>query len=202
MSQRKSSGFDTGSHQAQRKTTARLSQAIATLATAVQASGTCTGPDHWIPTSDNLRSYCTYLSPRVLKLCGTYSSRRKLGPQVKHCRRGQRRRQGRRCARRERFEPLVIEPSEAEDGTAHCEERPLTTDLSNRIPIEVFENVIEHMNQRTLCNSALVCQAWNPRASCILYLTVIINSRAGYDLLVRQLRTSPVSSDGCSPHTK
>ncbi|KAH9913417.1 uncharacterized protein B0H18DRAFT_176291 [Fomitopsis serialis] len=71
------------------------------------------------------------------------------------------------------------------------EERSLTTDLSNRIPMEVYENVIEHMDQCTLYSSALVCQAWNPRASYLLYLTILITSRASYDLLVKQLRTSP-----------
>ncbi|KAH9926806.1 uncharacterized protein B0H18DRAFT_1104366 [Fomitopsis serialis] len=43
----------------------------------------------------------------------------------------------------------------------------------------------------TLLNAVLVCRAWHSRASRCLYSTVVIKSRAHYDLLVEQSRTSP-----------
>ncbi|KAH9926787.1 uncharacterized protein B0H18DRAFT_332855 [Fomitopsis serialis] len=67
---------------------------------------------------------------------------------------------------------------------------PLATDISDRIPIEIYEKIIEHMDRSTLPNASLVSRAWYPRATFQLYHTIVIARRARYDLLVEQLRTS------------
>jgi len=78
-----------------------------------------------------------------------------------------------------------------EGDAAHDEARPLATYISDRIPIEMYETVFEHMDRFTLFIAALVSRAWYHHATSCLYYTVVISSRASYDLLVKQLRTSP-----------
>ncbi|KAH9917294.1 uncharacterized protein B0H18DRAFT_1123646 [Fomitopsis serialis] len=91
-----------------------------------------------------------------------------------------------------------------DDGEDHChlhatrqisKERslqgslPLT--LSDRIPIETFENIIDWMESHALLAAALVSRVWHPRAVHNLYHTVRLQSRKDFDLLVHQLQTSP-----------
>ncbi|KAH9926803.1 uncharacterized protein B0H18DRAFT_333421 [Fomitopsis serialis] len=71
--------------------------------------------------------------------------------------------------------------------------RPLATHISDRCPIEIYENVIEYLYpwKPALAIAALVSRTWYPRAASRLYHTVVIRRRASYELLVKQLRTSP-----------
>ncbi|KAH9926786.1 uncharacterized protein B0H18DRAFT_332864 [Fomitopsis serialis] len=69
--------------------------------------------------------------------------------------------------------------------------KSLPLHISDRIPLEVFEVIIDYMPISTLLNAVLVCHAWHSRASRHLYSTVVIKSRTQYDLLVEQSRTSP-----------
>ncbi|KAH9913418.1 uncharacterized protein B0H18DRAFT_1126281 [Fomitopsis serialis] len=69
--------------------------------------------------------------------------------------------------------------------------KSLPLHLSDRIPLEVFEDIVDYMPISTLLDAVLVCRAWHSRASRRLYSTVVIKSRTQYDLLVEQSRTSP-----------
>ncbi|KZT70434.1 hypothetical protein DAEQUDRAFT_206267 [Daedalea quercina L-15889] len=68
---------------------------------------------------------------------------------------------------------------------------PLPPILSSRIPLDVYEEIIDWMDQPTLAAAALVDTAWHTRAMDNLYSTILIDSRASFDLLVKQARTSP-----------
>ncbi|TFY56469.1 hypothetical protein EVJ58_g7628 [Rhodofomes roseus] len=67
----------------------------------------------------------------------------------------------------------------------------LPLDLSDRIPLEIIESIIDCMVQAALVPTAQVCRAWYPRARHNLYSTIRLQSRRCYDLLVQQVRTSP-----------
>jgi len=63
--------------------------------------------------------------------------------------------------------------------------------LSARIPLEVFDFVVNEMDPHTLTAAALVCAAWYPQAMCNLYHTIEICSRASFNLLFKQCYASP-----------
>ncbi|KAH9921769.1 uncharacterized protein B0H18DRAFT_1121231 [Fomitopsis serialis] len=63
--------------------------------------------------------------------------------------------------------------------------------LSARIPLEVFEFVVNEMNPPALTVAALACTAWYPRAMHNLYHTIVIRSRTSYNLLFKQCHVSP-----------
>ncbi|KAH9921767.1 uncharacterized protein B0H18DRAFT_1121229 [Fomitopsis serialis] len=63
--------------------------------------------------------------------------------------------------------------------------------LSARIPLEVFEFIVDEMNQHTLIAAALVCLAWYPRAMRKLYHTVEIRGRTSFNRLFKQCHASP-----------
>ncbi|KAH9924062.1 uncharacterized protein B0H18DRAFT_445285 [Fomitopsis serialis] len=68
----------------------------------------------------------------------------------------------------------------------------LSTPDADRFPIEVFENIIDRMdNQYTLYQATQVCAAWYPRAMRNLYYTIHIRRRRSFDMLSTQLRASP-----------
>ncbi|TFY56467.1 hypothetical protein EVJ58_g7624 [Rhodofomes roseus] len=67
----------------------------------------------------------------------------------------------------------------------------LPPNLSDRIPLDIIESIIDCMVQTMLLPTAHVCHAWYPRAMHNLYSTIRLHSRRCYDLLVRQMRTSP-----------
>ncbi|KAH9921784.1 uncharacterized protein B0H18DRAFT_537710 [Fomitopsis serialis] len=66
----------------------------------------------------------------------------------------------------------------------------LTADAA-RFPLEVFEDIIDAMNTRTLLAAAQVCAAWYPRAMRNLYYAIEISGRRSFDILFKQRRTSP-----------
>ncbi|KAH9914744.1 uncharacterized protein B0H18DRAFT_1125327 [Fomitopsis serialis] len=65
--------------------------------------------------------------------------------------------------------------------------------LSARIPLEVFELVIDAMigDQPALAAAALVCPMWYPRAMQNLYYAVEIRSRTSFNMLFKQCHASP-----------
>ncbi|KAH9914727.1 uncharacterized protein B0H18DRAFT_1125313 [Fomitopsis serialis] len=65
--------------------------------------------------------------------------------------------------------------------------------LSDRIPLEVFEFVIDAMigDQPTSAAAALVCTMWYPRAMHSLYYAVEIRSRTNFNILFKQCHASP-----------
>ncbi|KAH9931819.1 uncharacterized protein B0H18DRAFT_68135 [Fomitopsis serialis] len=68
----------------------------------------------------------------------------------------------------------------------------LSQAVPNRIPLEVYEETINWMDSSgALACAALVCAAWYPRAARNIYFSIHINTRASFDLLVKQLLTSP-----------
>ncbi|KAH9931405.1 uncharacterized protein B0H18DRAFT_82813 [Fomitopsis serialis] len=73
---------------------------------------------------------------------------------------------------------------------AHCQ-GTLPLALSARIPLEVFEFVINEMDPPTFIAAALVCTAWYPRAMHNLYYAIEIRSRASYNMLFKQCHASP-----------
>ncbi|KAH9926810.1 uncharacterized protein B0H18DRAFT_1005691 [Fomitopsis serialis] len=73
---------------------------------------------------------------------------------------------------------------------AHSPHDFLSLTLCGRIPLDVFVYIIGHMDRSALPTAALVCWAWHRCALRSLYATVELNSRASYDLLVEQFRTS------------
>ncbi|KAH9931817.1 uncharacterized protein B0H18DRAFT_68012 [Fomitopsis serialis] len=62
----------------------------------------------------------------------------------------------------------------------------LSQALSDRIPMEVFEEVIDRMDNPMLCRAAVVCTTWHPRATYNLYLSIELRTRKSFDLLVKQ----------------
>ncbi|KAH9838063.1 uncharacterized protein C8Q71DRAFT_576532 [Rhodofomes roseus] len=67
----------------------------------------------------------------------------------------------------------------------------LARTLSDRIPLEVVERIIDRMEWATLLTAVRVSRAWYPRAMYDLYLAIEIRSRTSFKLLERLLRTSP-----------
>ncbi|KAH9921781.1 uncharacterized protein B0H18DRAFT_1121239 [Fomitopsis serialis] len=63
--------------------------------------------------------------------------------------------------------------------------------LSARIPLEVFEFLIDEMDPPTLAAAALVCAPWYPRAMHNLYHGVDIRRGARFNMLFKQYHTSP-----------
>jgi len=63
--------------------------------------------------------------------------------------------------------------------------------LSVRIPLEVFEFIIDAMDPPILTAAALVCAAWYPQAMHNLYHTIEICSRTSYNMLFKQCQASP-----------
>ncbi|KAH9835312.1 uncharacterized protein C8Q71DRAFT_765131 [Rhodofomes roseus] len=63
--------------------------------------------------------------------------------------------------------------------------------LSSRIPIEIFETVMDVMAYRDLPSAASVSWAWRPRAIHNLYSTIFLDSRKGSSMLVALLRQVP-----------
>ncbi|KAH9911390.1 uncharacterized protein B0H18DRAFT_364047 [Fomitopsis serialis] len=63
--------------------------------------------------------------------------------------------------------------------------------LSARIPLEVFEFIVDEMDRPTLVAAALVCAAWYPRAMHNLYHPLEIRSRRSFNMLFKQIRASP-----------
>ncbi|KAH9926791.1 uncharacterized protein B0H18DRAFT_333047 [Fomitopsis serialis] len=87
---------------------------------------------------------------------------------------------------------VVRDEGHGEGVAAHDEARPLPTDISDRIAIEIYERVFDHItDQFTLFIAASISRSWYPRATHWLYHSISIPSRASYDLLVNQLHTSP-----------
>ncbi|KAH9835304.1 uncharacterized protein C8Q71DRAFT_112765 [Rhodofomes roseus] len=78
----------------------------------------------------------------------------------------------------------VMMPRRSLDGS-------LPPNLSDRIPLEIIESIIDCMVQTTLVPTAQVCRAWYPRAMYNLYSAIRLQSRRCYNLLVQQVRTSP-----------
>ncbi|TFY68173.1 hypothetical protein EVJ58_g1153 [Rhodofomes roseus] len=78
----------------------------------------------------------------------------------------------------------VMMPRRSLDGS-------LPHNLSDRIPLEIIESIIDCMVQTTLVPTAQVCRAWYPRAMYNLYSAIRLQSRRCYNLLVQQVRTSP-----------
>ena len=61
---------------------------------------------------------------------------------------------------------------------------PLPKSLSNRIPVEVVEAVIDHIDWQTLlCTCALVCRSWYYRSTTKLYKSIDITSRIDFERL-------------------
>lgn len=68
---------------------------------------------------------------------------------------------------------------------------PLSQSLSERIPIEVVEAVIDHIEwQSLLCTCALVCRSWYYRSTTKLYRSVAITSRIDFERLSAAARES------------
>jgi len=63
--------------------------------------------------------------------------------------------------------------------------------LSARIPLEVFEFVVDEMDPPVLTAATLVCAAWYPRAMRNLYHNIEIRDRTSYNLLFKQCYASP-----------
>jgi len=80
-----------------------------------------------------------------------------------------------------------------EEGSSDvlAQSSPPPTPHSARFPLEIFEFVIDRMDNRTLLVAALVCAAWYTRAMRNLYLTVEIRDRKSFDMLFKQCRASP-----------
>ncbi|KAH9931412.1 uncharacterized protein B0H18DRAFT_83127 [Fomitopsis serialis] len=72
-----------------------------------------------------------------------------------------------------------------------CFQGTLPLTLSARVPLEIFELVIDKMDSPALTAAALVCAAWYPRAMRNLYHTIDIGSRTSYDMLFKQCNASP-----------
>ncbi|KAI0727107.1 hypothetical protein C8Q72DRAFT_475761 [Fomitopsis betulina] len=68
--------------------------------------------------------------------------------------------------------------------------RPLPRSITDRIPLELFEHILDFLLWETkdLYNCALVCRAWRHHSQCLLYAHVAIEHRAAYDALGRSLR--------------
>ncbi|KAH9928072.1 uncharacterized protein B0H18DRAFT_1118093 [Fomitopsis serialis] len=66
----------------------------------------------------------------------------------------------------------------------------LSTPNAARFPLEIFEVVIDEMNNYTLLAAARVCAAWYPRVMRNLYHTVDITRRRRFDMLFKQCRAS------------
>ncbi|KAH9840314.1 uncharacterized protein C8Q71DRAFT_486134 [Rhodofomes roseus] len=91
------------------------------------------------------------------------------------------------------------------DGDASREERidrilggsdtplqiPLPLSISSRIPLEIFEGVIDEMSSGTLPAAALVCAVWYPRAMRNLYHTIYLFERSRFEALAKSMRTFP-----------
>lgn len=82
----------------------------------------------------------------------------------------------------------VTKPASPETGPST---EVLPQHLTDRTPLEVIERVIDCLCRSMLPVAALVHQSWYPRAMYILYSTVVIESRTCFDLLAKQIRTSP-----------
>jgi len=67
---------------------------------------------------------------------------------------------------------------------------PLPVEVSDRIPLEIFEGIIDFMARPTLPDAALVSRTWYPLAMSKFYHTIYIGDRTTFDLLVKQSRAS------------
>ena len=87
-------------------------------------------------------------------------------------------------------------------GTRRYELSPLSTTITNRIPIEIVELVMDFMEmRRTLCSAALVCKAWHDRVEGRLYRSVIITSKAAFDRFVLSMREHVRMRENVSSYT-
>ncbi|TFY61622.1 hypothetical protein EVJ58_g4396 [Rhodofomes roseus] len=87
-------------------------------------------------------------------------------------------------------EAYALSPEER----AYFSFRPLAlpTALTDRIPTEIYEIVIDSMDAGPmLAAAALVCTAWYPRAMYNLYHAIELRDRTSFTLLSKQYRTSP-----------
>lgn len=60
-----------------------------------------------------------------------------------------------------------------------------------RFPMELYEMVIDQVDEATLHSTALVCKAWTPRSQYNLFCTVELNWPSHYDRFLELLQTSP-----------
>ncbi|KZT69149.1 hypothetical protein DAEQUDRAFT_727038 [Daedalea quercina L-15889] len=64
--------------------------------------------------------------------------------------------------------------------------QPLPRQLSERIPLDVYECIMDYMDQASLYFAALVCHAWYHQSIRLLYRTIEIQQRAAFNTLSRK----------------
>ena len=89
--------------------------------------------------------------------------------------------------------PDSVDPNDGQRRRAPIVLRPLPHSISNRIPQELIEQIIECLasDATSLCRCALVCRAWYHHSQIFLYSYVEIASRAGYHAIAHFAMQSP-----------
>ncbi|KAH9912377.1 uncharacterized protein B0H18DRAFT_1127244 [Fomitopsis serialis] len=84
-----------------------------------------------------------------------------------------------------RWEVIAAGWLKGKPSTAQSILQPLSSQLCQRIPLDIYEHIMDHMDQASLYRAALVCQAWHHQSIRLLYRTIEIRQRAAFSTISR-----------------